>query len=229
MENRDIVPKVLMAPLYHLELVKDRELPYDGNARTTEAAAQVLHTLLDRSPTEVFAVLYLNSDANIIGAERVGMGGMESVETVPTEIFRGALVAAAPEVVLCHNHPTGNVQPSPQDLMMTMQTLSMGGMLGLRVRDHIIVGPNGKHMSIRENMHNLHAEMDRAEEMMFGGSMKTIKDKLSSILGHRKNGLPEIDNFGGLISTDTPKKGGDPKANLVSDWKDSLSYLWLTR
>lgn len=227
--DTNIVPKTLMAPLYHLELVKDRDLPYDGNVKTTEAAAQVLHHLLDRSPTENLAVVYLNSSAEIIGAERVGMGGMETVGNDPAEIFRGALVKAAPEILLAHNHPSGDVTPSPQDLLMTMSNLSLGGILGIRIRDHLVVGPNGKHYSIREGMQRgeMKEQIHRAEELAFGPGIHDIKSKIVDIiLGRGGNDPADPINtlFGGL----TKKNGtGDPKANLISDWQDSLTWLYL--
>lgn len=222
-----IVPKVLMAPLYHLEVVKDRDIPYDANVKTTEQAAQVLHNLLDRSPTENMVVVYLNSSAEIIGAERVGMGGLEAVGQDPTELFRGALVHGAPEVLLSHNHPSGDVHPSPQDLLMTMNNLSLGGILGIRVRDHIIVGPNGKHFSVREGMMKgqLKDEIRRAEEIAYGSHIGDLKDRIVDLIkqrGGRVGGpLDALDNL------PPPSKKGDPKANLVSDWEDSLSWLYL--
>jgi len=214
----NIVPKVLMTPLYHLELVKDRDIPYDGSVKTTEQAAQVLHHLLDRSPTENMIVVYLNSSADLIGVERVGMGGMESVAQDHTEIFRGALVAGAPEILISHNHPNGDTRPSPADLHMTMTTVDLGALLHIRVRDHIIVGPNGKHLSIRENMHLFQDEMRQAEEMAFGRHMSSIKDKLLDLISK-----------GPDLGADLLPKKGDPKANLLSDWQDSLTYAWLTR
>src|SRR5271154_1213301 len=159
----DIVSeKVLLAPLYHLELIKDRDVPYNSSATTTESAAQVLHNLLDRSPTEQMVVLYLNSSKEIVGAEKVGMGAVEEVSTSPTEIFRGAIVKACPEVILSHNHPTGDGRPSIADLKFTFNMIEMGALLGIRVEDHIIVVANGKHMSIRENMSLLRKEVEQA-------------------------------------------------------------------
>jgi DNA repair protein RadC len=229
--------KQLLAPLYHLELVKDRDIPYDGSVKTTEQAAQVLHTLLDRSPTERFAVVYLSSAAEIIGAEVVSMGGMESVHTNHSEVFRGALVHAAPEVLLCHNHPSGEVEPSTQDLLMTMSTISLGGALGVRVRDHIIVGPNGKHLSIRENMPRLEEKLRKAEEEMFDGiGLGGIKSKILDLL-KSKGVIPEnakVDLVGPfdvevIGGPGTKKGGGDPEANTNTDLLESLSYKWLNR
>jgi DNA repair protein RadC len=226
--------KMLLAPLYHLELVKDRDLPYDGNAKTTEAAAQVLHTLLDRSVTEQMAVLYLNTRAEIVGAEKVGLGSIEAVQTNPTEIFRGAITMAVPEILLCHNHPSGEVEPSMPDVMFTFNILTVASMLGLRIRDHIIVGPSGKHFSIRENMSKLEPKLREAEDRALGGKLKEIKAHILDVL--KSKGLaPE----GSDIQIDSPfdsnpfsppkKPGGNSQANENTDLESSLSYLLLTR
>lgn len=225
--------KTLLAPLFHLELVRDRDIPYDGNLKTSEGAAQVLHNLLDRSPTEQMVVLYLDSDTNLVGAEKVGMGGIEQVATRPTEIFRGAIVKACPEIILGHNHPVGDGRPSVTDLKMTMSMVDIGFRLGVRVRDHIIVVPNGKHMSIREslNSHLLDKEMDQMRDEMMADSlglspetMKGLKEKMMQIIKSRGVGDP----LGGIempsLDGHTGKKGGDPKANMTVDWTDSLTH-----
>jgi DNA repair protein RadC len=213
--------KVLLAPLYHLELVRDRDIPYDGNAKTTDAAAQVLHDLLDRSPTEQLAVMYLSSGLDILGVERIGMGSLEAVQAHPQEVFRGAIVKAAPEILVCHNHPSGEVRPSIADIKFTLSVITAGGLLGIRLRDHIIIGPNGKHMSLYDNQHLLSREFDQAKAEMLGLGgidLEGLKKKLINLID--PNSLP---------ATPGSKKGGDPQANSPSQWKQSLSYALLSR
>ena len=174
---------VLMAPLYHLELVQDRDIAYNGNASTTEGAAEVFHKLLDKSPIEQMVVLYLANGGKIVGAEKVGMGTVEMVSTLPTELFRGAIVKAVPEIILCHNHPSGEPKPSTPDMQYTMSVVELGAVLGVRVRDHIIVSPNGKHISMREKMESGDLDQEfveaRADRM---GLPEELKEKLMSIL-----------------------------------------------
>lgn len=229
---------VLLAPLFHLELIKDRDIPYDGNAKTTVAAAQVFHDLSDRSPTEMMMVMYVNSHSEIIGVEKVGMGAIESVGTNPQEIFRGALVKGAPEIILSHNHPSGEAKPSLQDVLFTINTANTGGMLGIRVRDHIVVAPSGKHMSLRENMHGELKELFiQAEVELFGAGMPPelkdlLKQKILGMIDPSKGGLDTLDRDSimdlDLSGQNKNKKSFDPKANTASDWMESLSYLWLT-
>lgn len=231
MTQKNVVPKVLMTPLYHLELVRDRELAYDADVKTTEGAAQVLHQLLDRSPTEQLVVLYLNSGLKIVGAERVGMGGVEQVGVQAQELFRGAILAASPEIIMSHNHPDGVVEPSVPDIRTTMRMLEIGALLGIRLRDHIVVGPDNHHMSIRENMHKLQDKFAQVSEETLVQSIAGLKDKLISMIDPNGKGMPSIIDMD-LSPRGAPaggkKKGGDPMANANTDWKDSLSYLVLS-
>ena len=219
----DIVSdKVVLAPLYHLELVRERDVPYHQSASTTEEAAQVLHQVFDRVPTEQMMVMYLNSGSRIIGIEKVGMGGIERVGTEPQEIFRGAIVKAAPEIILSHNHPDEEVEPSVEDIIYTMKLVDLGALLGLRVRDHIVVGINNKHMSIRENMDKLTDKFREAEHRLYHTHTHTLDvvKELLAKLAPTGQALPDLD---------TPKKSGNPKANASDvDWKQSLSYLILS-
>jgi hypothetical protein len=215
--------EISYAPLFHLELVQDRMIPY-GKASTTAGAVEILHRLLDSAPTERLAVLWLNSVTEIVGAEIVGMGGLEMVGQGPTEIFRGAILKAVPEVIVCHNHPgnggIGNIKPSIPDIKFTTSMITAGGMLGIRVRDHIIVGPNNHHYSIYDHQHELRDDFRRAESDMFGIDMSSLKDKLMESMDRIHSANPAKKTEGG--------KKGDPNANSLSDWKHSLTYAWLT-
>lgn len=212
---------VLMAPLYHLELVRDRDIPYSGELNTTAAAAEVAHRLLDSSPVEQIVVIYLDSVAKIIGAERVGMGGVEQAGASPAEVFRGAIVKSAPEIILTHNHLAGVVEPSSPDVDFTMRMVQYGAMLGIRVRDHIVVGPNGKHLSMREYTENM---VRTLEEDVRKNGMLGLKDKILKMLDPGGNGNVQV-----IMDEHMPKKDRDPKANANTDWMDTLSYELLSK
>ena len=135
--------------LYHIELVRDRDIQLKSMSRF-EQAAEVFHELLDRSPVEQLAVIHLDAGANMIGVEKVGMGTMTSVSVTMGEIFRGALIAAATTIVLGHNHTTNNLTPSKDDWNLTDRARDFGEQLGVFVGDHIIVTPDGKHVSMKQ-------------------------------------------------------------------------------
>lgn len=137
-------------PLYRLELVRERSIPFKKGG-TTEQRIDILHNLLDRSPVEEFVVLYIDSDANVVGCERISSGNVNSVQVIITKIFRGAIAACVNKIVLGHNHPTGNATPSAEDIFVTEKAIEAGMLLKIDVMDHIIVCPDGSHTVMSEH------------------------------------------------------------------------------
>lgn len=148
-----------MVPLYHLELVRERDIKYH-KVLTVEAAAEIFHEMLDSSPVEKLAVLHVGSDTRLIGAEIVSIGGMEAVKTLPTEVFRGAIVNAAPAIWIAHNHVSGDTTPSEPDYRFTDMVAKAGEMVGIYVEDHLVIA-DGKHWSIRSHPKELGEAMAR--------------------------------------------------------------------
>jgi DNA repair protein RadC len=64
-------------------------------------------------------------------------------------VFREAIVVCAPNVVLVHNHPSGDPSPSPEDAAVTKQAVEAGHLLGIEVLDHIVIG-RGRYVSIKD-------------------------------------------------------------------------------
>lgn len=191
-------------PLYHLELVRDRSVPYTSVLKT-EQRAQVLHELLDRSPVEQLVVMYLNPTGDLVGVEKVGMGAVTHVSATMAEVFRGAILAAVPSIVIGHNHVDDNLTPSTADWKFTDMALMVGEQLGVFVEDHIIVGPGGEHLSMRSS-HNM-----KAEESV--GMMMSLLDGLPE---NKKKDLYSRIKSLGLNPDDLPRKMGsyflDPPA-----------------
>jgi DNA repair protein RadC len=77
----------------------------------------------------------------------VAMGSLSEVEVHPREIFRGAILAGAQAVILVHNHPSGDVSPSPEDLALTRRLKAAGELLGIPMLDHLIVAQD-RHQSL---------------------------------------------------------------------------------
>lgn len=91
---------------------------------------------------EVFMVLCLSS-ANTITRERtITKGLLNSSLTHPREVFREAILEHAASVILMHNHPSGNLEPSREDITVTKQIVEAGKIIGISVHDHIIIAGN---------------------------------------------------------------------------------------
>jgi DNA repair protein RadC len=89
---------------------------------------------------EAFYILLLNRANRIIREVQISEGGFSGTVADPKKIFKIALENNASSIILCHNHPSGNIQPSDADIKLTHKLKSAGEMLDLPVIDHIILG-----------------------------------------------------------------------------------------
>lgn len=94
--------------------------------------------------------LYLNTKNDIIKNETVFVGSLNTSVAHPREIFKGAVRYSAARVIIAHNHPSGNTDPSEADLSFTRRMVDAGEMMGIEVIDHFIVGEH-KYLSLREH------------------------------------------------------------------------------
>ena len=98
---------------------------------------------------ECFAVLHLNTRRRIRGHNLVATSTMDRLLVHPREVFRTAIASGASALVLMHNHPSGQPQPSEADIRVTRELIRAGQLMKMDVLDHIIVG-NPHHASLRE-------------------------------------------------------------------------------
>ena len=98
---------------------------------------------------EQFRVLLLNTKHRVLAGEVVGVGGLDQVEVHPREVFKPAIRRSAAAVILAHNHPSGDPEPSPADVSLTQRLLASGRVLGIGVLDHLVFGRAG-HVSMRD-------------------------------------------------------------------------------
>ena len=92
---------------------------------------------------EVFGVLYLNQAGRINHFEVMSQGGITGTVVDPRLIFKRALEIEAVSIIVCHNHPSGNLQPSKADEILTSKLSEGAKLLDIKLLDHIIVGDNG--------------------------------------------------------------------------------------
>lgn len=94
-------------------------------------------------PHEEFHVLLLNRANTIIRKEFISRGGISGTVVDPKIIFKIALEHLACSIILCHNHPSGNLKPSTEDIALTKKIKESGAFLEIPVLDHIIVSDTG--------------------------------------------------------------------------------------
>ena len=88
---------------------------------------------------------------DLIGVETVSIGSITASTTTPRDIFKSAILANAVAIILCHNHPSGNLKPSDSDVELTRQLVDAGELLGIKVLDHLIVSNRGYRSLIEYN------------------------------------------------------------------------------
>jgi DNA repair protein RadC len=98
---------------------------------------------------EHFLTVTLNGASEVIRSRIITMGLLNHSLVHPREVFADAIADRAAAIVCAHNHPSGNLEPSSQDIQITRQLVSAGEILGIKVLDHIIISKNGI-ISLRE-------------------------------------------------------------------------------
>ena len=96
---------------------------------------------LQHETIEKFLILYLDTHTRLIRAEIQQKGTIDRVSVYPREVLKQALVLGAHTVIIAHNHPSGNVQPSQADIRLTTELCKVLMAAGIRFIDHLIVGP----------------------------------------------------------------------------------------
>lgn len=89
---------------------------------------------------ERFVVVHCDAKNRAIGWHTAGIGGMATCPVSPGAALRAPLLAGAHGVIFCHNHPSGDPMPSPDDIALTERLIQAATFLGIRVLDHIIIG-----------------------------------------------------------------------------------------
>lgn len=98
---------------------------------------------------ECLVVLMLNSRLRVKGHSLITIGTMDMLLVHPREVFRAAIIASAAKIVLMHNHPSGEIDPSDADIKITRELVRAGQLLKIEVLDHVIVG-NSRRCSLKE-------------------------------------------------------------------------------
>ena len=108
--------------------------------KNSQVAYECFYAHLSDLNHEQFWIMLLNNANKVIKLEKIGVGGMTGTTADPKKIFKCALENNAASVMLCHNHPSGNVVPSNADKQITNNLVKAGQFLEIKILDHIIIG-----------------------------------------------------------------------------------------
>ncbi|MDD2485315.1 MAG: DNA repair protein RadC [bacterium] len=116
--------------------------------KTPDDAANLLMTRMRYGDREEFRAILLNTKNQVLSIQTVSIGTTNSSLAHPREMLRAALKHGAVAVILAHNHPSGDPQPSPEDINVTRQLKEAGSMVGITVLDHVVIG-DGSYVSLK--------------------------------------------------------------------------------
>ncbi len=139
---------------YKVIALRDCPLPENMHlCDTPEQAVEYWKIHVTKNPyydpeRECFVVLMLNTRRRVRGHQLVSIGTLDTVLVHPRDVFRVAVIANASALVLLHNHPSGEPEPSQADIKITRDLIRAGQLMKIEILDHIIIGAQ-RHCSTR--------------------------------------------------------------------------------
>lgn len=126
--------------LYTTHLVEDRrvELPV-ALVNHRDDMGEIACHLIGRKDREHMLALYLNTNGYVVGASVVAIGHVSGVSSTPKDILRAGILLGAPACALAHNHPSGNLFPSPEDVDFAKRLSAASKVVGMVMLDSLIV------------------------------------------------------------------------------------------
>ncbi len=115
---------------------------------TPKEAVKLIGKEMEDLDREVLMVVNLQSDLRPINVNLVAVGVLDSALVHPREVFKSAILSNAASIIMIHNHPSGKLMPSKDDLDMTERIKKAGEIIGIKLLDHVIAGKNGELCSI---------------------------------------------------------------------------------
>jgi DNA repair protein RadC len=150
-EEHTTKPKQASVPIYRVTLVREGRVPcYNQQIRSSADASTLLHTYLADVDREHFVIILLNQKNRVIGIHTVSIGSLTASVVHPREVFKPAILSNCASLVLAHNHPSTDCQPSKEDRAITARLVEAGRLLGIAVLDHVIISGTGKYLSFAD-------------------------------------------------------------------------------
>jgi DNA repair protein RadC len=139
-------------PGFRIALVREPgvKLAERPQVRVAADAAPLVAQYIGDTDREVFAVALLTVRHRVLGLHTVSVGCLTSSLVHPREVFKPAILAGSAALLLAHNHPSGDPEPSAEDIALTRRLIAGGQLLGIEILDHLILGEDGRFVSLRE-------------------------------------------------------------------------------
>lgn len=123
---------------------------YNEKITDSSIVFEYFKTIFKNKFQECFYAIYLDNNKRVIETKLLFVGTLDRSMVHPRELFKEAYIVGASSIICIHNHPSGLVEPSKMDLIITKELKNVGELLGIRIDDHIIIGKD-KYYSFFEN------------------------------------------------------------------------------
>lgn len=134
-----------------IKIVKEKSVKYENRRISTPGDAQYLcRRFLEDSDREQLIVVSLDTKNQPNTINVASIGSLNSSIVHPREIFKSAILSNANSIIIAHNHPSGDANPSKEDISITKRLKECGEIIGINLIDHIIIGDNNRFVSLKE-------------------------------------------------------------------------------
>ena len=132
-------------PLYTTRLVREHTFSFLERTQvcSPDAVAAVLQSYFESRDREEFVVCLLDTANTLVGLHVASVGGLAASIVEPRQVFKAAVLANAAALIVAHNHPSGNPEPSRDDVRVTKQLVEAGKVMGIPIHDHLILTDHG--------------------------------------------------------------------------------------
>lgn len=149
----------------NIRLVKEPSLYSTKPLNSPEAVLELMAEEMSSYDREVLCILNLKTNSQVINMNIVSVGTINSTLVNPREIFKSSILSNACAIIAIHNHPSGNIMPSREDVNITKRLKMSGAILGIDLLDHIIIGgTSGEMYSFKSKRKDLFAEQYHEHE-----------------------------------------------------------------
>ena len=196
-----------------------------------KVATDIMKDLLQGLDREMVCVVNIDNKMRPVNYNVVSIGDINLSITPVQNIFKSSILSNAFRVMLFHNHPSGDITPSTQDISLTRRIISAGKFLDIPLADHIIIGGvNGKTYSFRENMPRLFNE--KAKLSLFNLNENEVAEEISEYGGDKSMQNMRFEEFVNEVKSNIknylPEKYENAEVKLNQIDKLGESYTGLT-
>ncbi len=137
--------------MFEIRVVRERRQGYGAlrQVRDAKGVYDAFRAHFDPMDREQFLAVILDGRNQVIGFNLVAVGTLTSALVHPREVFKAAILANAVAIILVHNHPSGDPEPSAEDRALTGRLKEAGEIIGIRILDHVVIG-DGRFRSLSE-------------------------------------------------------------------------------